>query len=82
MKPALTFIPGAGNDTATLVGIVQGYSYLVEVQDSWDFLVEGTCEKSEVPERLNGSSCHPNFPENKKKQSPLGQKYHFHSFSP
>jgi hypothetical protein len=62
-----TFIPGAGNDTATLVGIVQGYSYLVEVQDSGlrTFLLRGPAQ-SEVPSGF-GSSCHPNFPENKKK---------------
>ena len=42
-----TFIPGAGNDTATLVGIVQGYSYLVEVQDlglsCWGDLLKVKC---------------------------------------
>ena len=76
-----TFIPGAGNDTATLVGIVQGYSYLVEVQDSGlrTFLLRGPAQ-SEVPSGF-GSSCHPNFPENKKK-SPLGQKSHFHHEHP
>ena len=72
-----TFIPGAGNDTATLVGIVQGYSYLVEVQDSGlrTFLLRGPAQ-SEVPSGF-GSSCHPNFPENKKKST--GSKV---SFSP